>query len=342
MKNIFLALLLAFMSVQAIAQKRASETGYGTQNYLINGNFDLWQRGTSFSSTGSAVYTADRWYDVSNSGSTISRVAATGQNSQYALKLARNSGQTFTADLLVAQPFETANIVPLRGKRVTLSFSAKSGANFSGSGNMYVRLVVGTGTEGKKVGASFTSPTYPIFVTQPITSTMTRYALTSTVTIPASSTQMEVYFTFTPSGTAGADDSITIEQVMLNTGDRAAPFALAGGTVGEEKQLVRRYLIPIRGYFPLARVVNANELRFLMPSDMANMRTTPVVVNQGAAELGDWFVGLVSTSGSTSGYTVGSLYALGPELALTKTGHGVTGTTVFLRFDDKLFADAEL
>ena len=43
----------------------------GMRNKIINGNFDVWQRGTSFVNP-SGVYTADRWFAASSNSAAIS------------------------------------------------------------------------------------------------------------------------------------------------------------------------------------------------------------------------------------------------------------------------------
>jgi len=74
----------------------SSLTGISAQkNVIINGNFDIWQRGTSFAAAADATNTADRW-QYQKSGvmvHTISRdtdvptVAESGILSQYSLKI---------------------------------------------------------------------------------------------------------------------------------------------------------------------------------------------------------------------------------------------------------------
>ena len=51
--------------------------GSGRKNLVINGNFDIWQRGTSFSSFNSMRLTADRWFPKYAAGS--STITATRQ-----------------------------------------------------------------------------------------------------------------------------------------------------------------------------------------------------------------------------------------------------------------------
>ena len=90
-------------------------------NLLLNGNFNIWQRGPSFTSTG---YTADRWYAAINGSASIVKKGSEGilDNNTYCLRirtLATNSS------VIISQTIETLNLEPLRGDVVTFSFYAR-------------------------------------------------------------------------------------------------------------------------------------------------------------------------------------------------------------------------
>lgn len=94
----------------------------GRKNLLINGNFEVWQRGTSFT-TPSSIYTADRWKGIaSGSGGNIARNPAL-----YGLSLnvgtAGGTGYLWQPiELLsagVAMPFEVGDTVTISGEVYT-------------------------------------------------------------------------------------------------------------------------------------------------------------------------------------------------------------------------------
>lgn len=111
-----------------------------SENAIINGAFDFWQRGTSGSNTGAVSYTADRWSSVTYAGGTMnwSQQSTSTKlfNSQYCARVQRPSGATNTATMNLGYSLETKDSLPLRGKTVTLSFWARAGANYSPSGSV--------------------------------------------------------------------------------------------------------------------------------------------------------------------------------------------------------------
>lgn len=213
------------------------------KNAVINGGFDIWQRGTSFSQAASTrAYTADRWLanTDTNEASTISR-QTTGDttnlpNIQYCARFQRNSGQTGTNDAGLFQSLETTNSIPLVGKTITLSFYARAGANFSGT-NLITSIYCGSGTDQNVF--SYTGFTVSGTTNLTLTTTWTKYTLT--VNMTALATEIGIGIFYKPTGTAGANDYFEITGVQLEIGSIATPFSRAGGSIGGELALCQRY-----------------------------------------------------------------------------------------------------
>ena len=210
----------------------------GFRNRIINGNFDVWQRGTSFSSPAIGAYTADRWlvfYDGSGATRTISRQSFTpGQTDvpnepKYFLRFAQSvagSGSTLNS---LDQRIE--GVRPFAGQQVTLSFWAKAAANTTMPS---VQLLQSFG-----VGGS--SPVYTTVVSNvAVTTSWQRFSYQ--VNVPSISGK-----------TIGTPDSLVliltmplnatftvdIAQVQLEPGSVATPFEQR--PIGTELALCQRY-----------------------------------------------------------------------------------------------------
>ena len=131
--------------------KSEVSTGSGSaQNYIINGNFNIWQRGTSF--TAAIEYTTDRFEKqaVGSHGSTVTRstlvptLAESNTKSNYSLRTDITTAQPSLGinDYLIHfHAIEGYDYVNIDGKTVTLSFwvkATKTGINsviFKNAGN---------------------------------------------------------------------------------------------------------------------------------------------------------------------------------------------------------------
>lgn len=230
-----------------------SSTGF--RNVLINGDFKVWQRGTSFSiSALSLSFTSDRWAcSTPASAYTVSRQLTSDTsnlpNIQYCARVQRNSGQTSVNVAQFGQSVETLNSIPFAGKQVTLSFWARKGANYSATSSLLNAYISsGTGTDQNRVFGSYTGgSTVSSSVT--LTSTWQRFYVTGN-SIPSSATEIAIFFAFTPVGTAGAADYFEVTGVQLEANPIATAFEQR--PYGLELSLCQRYYESgtyIEGYY---------------------------------------------------------------------------------------------
>ena len=101
-------------------------------NYIINGGFDFWQRGTSFNTNG--VYTADRWriaftgtgttQTLSQQSFTVGAAPVAGYEGTYFARNAVNGGTGNGSLVVMEQPIE--DVRTFANQTVTLSFWAKA------------------------------------------------------------------------------------------------------------------------------------------------------------------------------------------------------------------------
>jgi hypothetical protein len=151
----------------------------GFRNAIINGNFDIWQRGTSFNSASSEM-TADRWrVEKTGSTSTITRQPFTlGQTDvpgepTYFCRLAVTS-VTGAANLTILRQY-VEGVRTFAGQTATLSFWAK--ADTTKTIAIELAQIFGTGgSPSSNIGA--------IGVTK-VTLTTSWQKFTKTVTLPS-------------------------------------------------------------------------------------------------------------------------------------------------------------
>ena len=106
----------------------------GFKNYIINGNFDIWQRGTNQTSSGYA--SADRWdfHNTGTSSRTVTQTITTNLDIPYfnaskvlGITLTSLDSTTSGRGIRHIQPIE--DVTKLAGKTVTYSFWARSTNN---------------------------------------------------------------------------------------------------------------------------------------------------------------------------------------------------------------------
>jgi hypothetical protein len=299
------------------------------KNFIINGGFDIWQRGTSFASSGTlGLYGADRWVYFRGSGvsaGTFSRQASGLTGFQYAMRVQRNSGDTSTQYLGLFYSGETSDSIKFAGKTVTLSFYARAGANYSAASSQ-LRAILSSGTGTDQPIYSYTGSVLDIDQNATLTTSWQRFSYN--VTLSSSITELGVQFLATPVGTAGAADYFDVTGVQVELGSVATTFSRAGGTIQGELAACQRYYwrntatgadqTQAAGFW---RTSTASQLHFQYP---VTMRTSPTNTQSSmGVQQGNSFQAITSTT-----YT-----GISPQSAYIEyTASGATATSGYGSF----------
>jgi len=272
----------------------------GRGNAIINGAFDIWQRGTSFTVGTAFPYTADRFQVIRGgvvAGMTVSRQSVSDStnlpNIQFAARVQRDSGNTSTNYLEIGQSLETANSIPLAGKTITFSYYARAGANFSAASSL-LNAIVTTGT-GNDQNITTTAFTGAVDTSQNSTLTSNWQRFQLVVNVGNTVRQLAIRFRRIPTGTAGANDWFEITGLQLEAGSVATPFKRNANSLQGELAACQRYYVRFGGddlFQFFASGIGATTTRVntqvILPVPMRVRPTsvefaTPIAVQQNAA-----------------------------------------------------------
>ena len=209
------------------------------KNKIINGDFSVWQRGTTFTNPGTTAYTADRWR-VQQDGTGATRIVSqqtftpgaapvAGYESQYFVRYAVSvvgTGNTF-------QNFEynQEDVRTFAGQTVTWSFWAKADTS------RLVALLYRT-----DFGTNGSAPNQYSVGSVTLSTSWTRYSFTYAVPSVAGLTiGTSSYGSWIFRPTAATAQTIDIWGVQIEAGTAATPFQTASGTMGGELALCQRY-----------------------------------------------------------------------------------------------------
>lgn len=309
--------------VNAIKENTTKLSTLANKNYCINGNFDIWQRGTSFNAPPHASFTTDRFM-VANviTGSIPTLVHSQRQlingeldGSNFCYRIASDSlGVLNSNDYYQLSTHIENGTRKLCGasKKVTVSFYAKSSI---ANKKLLCHLFQKYGTGGSPSTSEYIAGKPVVLNTswQKFTFTFNTNTLVGKTFGTNNDDVLKVVFDIayglgtapTIGDTVGenfGNGYIEIAQVKIESGDMATPFV--PNLPSEEIGMCRRYYqaIPFGG---LATRTSGIDIQCNLPVEMRVTPTGTVYQDNSLSNVGKMWddTGLISTS--ISGYTIG-------------------------------------
>jgi hypothetical protein len=236
-------------------------------NYIINGAFDIWQRGTTFSGIS---YNADRW-STTISTQSVTRSDDAPEGFEYSIDVVRNTGTVNG----VRTKIESSDSKDLVGKTVTLSFWAK---NIGSPVQVSAILSFPTAKD------NFTSVTLveQLLVANPMSTSWTRYYVTFSNLPTGVSDGLEIQIA-AQTLSLGTNYNHRMTGVQLEVGTSPTVFKRNSPSIQAELAACQRYYWRITcpssttfGFTNLAYYTTANAYGF-MPTPVI-MRIPPTAI----------------------------------------------------------------
>jgi hypothetical protein len=214
----------------------AAASPYVLKNRLLNGSFNIAQRGTSFTSgaNNDDTYNLDRWYVLSdgNDAVDITQTTTVPTGAKYSIGL---DVETVNKKFGIAQIIENVNCYDAIGGNVTLSFQAKVSATTK-LDNVKCAVIAWSGTADTVTsdiisawGAEGTNPTLIANATYEntpanlnVTTSWATYSVTANV--DTASTANIIVFIWSDVTDTTAGDFLHITNAQLEIGTSATPF----------------------------------------------------------------------------------------------------------------------
>jgi hypothetical protein len=253
------------------------------KNKIINGDFGIWQRGTSFTLAPSFVYTSDRWFaggfcTVSRQTFTPGTAPVAGYEGQF---FARWDITANSQNYEFIQRIENART--LAGQTATVSFWAKLN---SGSTTFAVNAAQNFGSGG--------SPSSQVQLSGlgVFTPTASWQRFTFTISVPSVSgktfgTNNDSFLFVGFQATNTATGALDIWGVQVEAGSVATAFQTATGTIQGELAACQRYYYRANATgsysrFGLSQAISTTQATVVVPFPVV-MRTRPTALEQSGA-----------------------------------------------------------
>lgn len=304
----------------------------GINNYIINGGFDFWQRGTSFTASG---YTADRWYFYETGVCTVSQeTTSLPSGFRYALKAVASTSSDYAE---IAHYLESVTVIPLRGKTVTFSAYLKMDTNMRSLGDFYFLPSYGNTTDARASTTLEIPGTVAAVLTKSNFSDWAR--MSYTFVVPSNAVTLELRFSPPVTTVSVSTSTWWITGAQLEVGSVATEFKRAGSTYTEEQNACFRYYyraVAESAYGWFGQMHHASSSLGLMQITLpTNMRTIPSTIESTAISTFQ-YLGATGTLSSLSLSSDGS-NSRQITVNVNGSGFGVNGSG-FLRANNSATA----